>query len=326
MKKIFFLLILLETFALYSNENPPKIFAGSCGKEISQEIANYLKIPVYQIHVSHFNDGELRIKIDENVKNKNVYVIQSICSTANASVNENLMELYLTLCTLKRSLASHITAIIPYYGYARQDRKTAEGETISASDIAHLLETTNIDKIIAVDLHCGQIQGFFNKTVIENLSAIDIFSNYIAKKNLNNMVIVSPDAGGVDRAKQFITSLNKQGVFANFAIIIKQRLSAGVVDKMNIIGSVKDCDAIIIDDICDTGGTLIKAVDELKKHGAKKIFACITHPVFSNEAIKKLEKSNLTELIVTNTIPVQEKLPKNIIALSISPIIAEAIK
>jgi ribose-phosphate pyrophosphokinase len=325
MKKFFFFM-LITTISLFANEHTPKIFSGSGGTAIAQEVANYLNLPMYQIKINRFNDGELRIKIDEDVKNQDVYVIQPMCSTSKASVNENIMEFYLTLCAMKRSLAHHITAIIPYYGYARQDRKMEKGETISASDIAHLLEAAGADQVIAVDLHCGQIQGFFNKIVIENLSAINIFADYIAKKNLNNIVVVSPDAGGVDRAKHFISALNNRGIGANLAIVIKQRAEAGVVDKMNLVGNVNDCNVIIIDDICDTGGTLVKAVAELKKQGAKQVFACITHPVLSNDATKKIQNSELTELIVTNTIPIKEQLPANIVQLSISPLIAEAIK
>ena len=254
-------------------------------------------------------------------------VIQPMCSSLNATVNENIMEFYLILRAMKRSLARNITAIIPYYGYARQDRKMEGGETISASDVAQLLETAGADNVICVDLHCGQIQGFFHKTAIENLSAVSLFADHMAKKqDLKNVVVVSPDAGGVDRAKNFIEELNRHNIKSQLAIIIKQRAEAGVVDKMNIVGNVKDCDVIIIDDICDTGGTLVKAAAELKNNGAKRVFACITHPVLSNDATKKIEKSDLTELIVTNTIPIKKDLPKNMTQISISPLIAEAIK
>ena len=260
------------------------------------------------------------------MRNSDVFIIQPICSTESSSVNDNLIELYLLIRTLKRSSAGTVTAVIPYYGYARQDRKTESRVPISASDVAMLLELAGTDHIICVDLHCGQIQGFFHETTVDNLHAAPTFVRYFSeKKDLVNPVVVSPDAGGVDRAKKFIEGLNWHGVDAGLAVIVKQRAGAGVVDKMNLVGDVESCDVIIVDDICDTAGTLIHAAQELKNQGARRVFACITHPVFSGPALERIGNSCLTELVVTDSIPAKTNLPSNIVRLSIAPLIAAAI-
>ena len=236
------------------------------------------------------------------------------------------MELFLLIRTMRRSSAGKITAVIPYYGYARQDRKTESRVPISASDIAMLLEIAGADSIFCVDLHCGQIQGFFHDATVDNLYASPIFVRYFStKKDLVNPVVVSPDAGGVERAKKFIEGLGWHGIDAGLAVIVKQRAGAGVVEKMNLVGDVQGCDVIIVDDICDTAGTLVHAAQELKNHGANRVFACITHPVFSGPAFERIGGSCLTELIVTDTIPTRTELPPNITQLSIAPLIAEAI-
>jgi ribose-phosphate pyrophosphokinase len=236
-----------------------------------------------------------------------------------------MMELYLLVRTLKRASAGSVTAIIPYYGYARQDRKSAPRVPISASDVAILLESAGVDRVVSVDLHCGQIQGFFHNVPCDNLYASIVYVPYFVEKGLNNAVVVSPDAGGVDRAKRFQECLASQGVNSTMAIISKQRAEAGVIDTMNLIGSVDGADAIIVDDLCDTGGTLIKAAELLKEKGAKRVYAAVTHPVFSKNALEKLGGSIIDEMVVTNTISLRDEAPANIKVLSVAPLLAETI-
>jgi ribose-phosphate pyrophosphokinase len=261
-------------------EDQVAIFTGNSNTQLAREVAQYLDMPLGNAVVSKFNDGEIQIHIDQSVRNKDIFIIQPTCHSDNGSINDNMMELYLLVRTMKRSSAASITAIIPYYGYARQDRKTAPRVPISASDIALLLETAGVDRVVTVDLHCGQIQGFFHNAPVDNLYAATVFVPYFAKKDLKNVVIVSPDAGGVERAKRFMENLGKLGIPAKLAIISKQRAKAGVVDTMNLIGDVTNADAIIVDDLCDTGGTLVLAAKLLKDSGANRVYAAITHPVF----------------------------------------------
>lgn len=302
------------------------LLCGNSNKELGEEVASCLGIPLNKARVDRFNDGEISIQIQENIRGKDVFIIQSSCISKNGSVNDNLMELYLLIRACKRASANKITAIMPYFGYARQDRKDKSRVPISASDVAMLIENAGLDHVIAIDLHCGQIQGFFHDIAVDNLMTSVVFVPYIAKKEFSNLVVVAPDAGAVSRAKNFIAGLKHYGINANMAIFIKQRLDAGVIDQMNIIGNVKDCDVLIVDDICDTAGTIVKAASELKKSGAQKIYACISHPVFSKDAIEKIKASVFDELIVTNSIPLREAIPPNITQISIAPLIAEAIK
>ncbi|MBS0603427.1 MAG: ribose-phosphate pyrophosphokinase [Verrucomicrobia bacterium] len=302
------------------------LFSGTANPELSRAVASCLKMELSPVTISHFSDGEIKIKVEENVRNTDIFIIQPICMTDAHSVNDNLMELFLLIRTMKRSAAGTITAVLPYYGYARQDRKTESRVPISASDVAMLIELAGADHVMCVDLHCGQIQGFFHDATVDNLYAAPIFVRYFSeKKDLFNPVIVSPDAGGVERAKKFIEGLSWQGVEAGLAVIVKQRAGAGVVDKMNLVGDVNGCDVIIVDDICDTAGTLVHAARELKNEGAKRVFACITHPVFSGPALQRISESCISELVVTNTIPGKQDMPSNIVQLSIAPLIAEAI-
>ncbi|MDP3788549.1 MAG: ribose-phosphate diphosphokinase [Candidatus Chromulinivorax sp.] len=251
--------------------------------------------------------------------------IQSTCSCSTQSINDNLMELILLIRTCKRSSADTITVVMPYYGYARQDRKSSPRVPISAADVAALIELSGADRILTIDLHCGQIQGFFRDIPVDNLYAAPTFIPYLIEQNLQNPVVISPDAGGVERATKFVQNLERHGVFADMAIISKQRASAGVIGSMNLIGNVQDADVIIVDDICDTAGTLIKAAQLLKDCGAKRVFAVITHPVFSCNAMEKIRSSVIDELIVADTIPLQGDVPVNIITISISSLIAQAI-
>lgn len=301
------------------------LFSGSSNPELTQAVANCLGMNVHRAKVGRFNDGEIRIQIEENVRGCDVFILQSTCPNVASSVNDNLMELYLMIRALKRSSAKSVTAIIPYYGYARQDRKTQGRVPISASDVAMLIESAGADKVLAVDLHCGQIQGFFHHTPVDNLYAATIFVPYVARLGLYDPVIVSPDAGGVERAKTFIEGLQSLGIPTKMAVIVKQRADAGIIETMNLVGKVRGSDVVIVDDICDTAGTLVKAADELKEHGARRVFACVTHPLLSGPACLRIEESCLEELIVTDTIPLRGPIPKNIKQLSVASLLASAI-
>lgn len=235
------------------------------------------------------------------------------------------MELFLFIRAMKRASTNSVSVVIPYFGYARQDRKTGPRVPISAADIALMLETAGADRIITIDLHCGQIQGFFRYVPVDHLYAAPIFASHFLQKKLHNPVIVSPDAGGVGRASTFRDRLAKHGIDARLAMINKQRAEAGKISSMNLIGEVSDADTIIIDDMCDTGGTLIKAAELLKKSGARRVFAAITHPVFSCNALEKIGKSVIDEMVITDTIPLRGEKPTNVSYLSISSLLAEAI-
>jgi ribose-phosphate pyrophosphokinase len=305
---------------------PFKLFSGSANTELTAAVADLLNIPVGKATIGKFNDGEIRIKLLDNIRNCDVFILQSICISPQSTVNDNLMELFLMVRTMKRTSAKSVTAVIPYYGYARQDRKNASGVPISASDVAMMLELAGADHVMAMDLHCGQIQGFFHGIPVDNLPASKVFIPYITKQNLQNPVVVSPDAGGVERAKIFIEGLQAQGMDTRLAVIVKQRADAGVVESMNLVGKVENCDVVIIDDICDTAGTLVQAAAELKKQGAKRVFACVTHPLFSGPAIERIAFSTIDKLLVADTIPLRSTMPPNVEQLTIAPLLAEAIQ
>jgi len=312
--------------AYHEADKPFLIFSGTSNEDLALGIAEELDVPLGKANIGRFNDGEISVKINENVRNKDVFVIQSTCRTDHGSVNDSLMELFLIVRALKRASADSVTAIIPYYGYARQDRKLISRVPISASDVAMMLEGAGVDHVISVDLHCGQIQGFFHHAPVDNLFASTIFVPHFAKKELVNPVVLSPDAGGVERAKQFREKLAEKGIETGFGIVIKQRATAGVVSQMNLVGDVSGSDVIIVDDMCDTGGTLVSAAGELKELGANRIYACITHPVFSGPALERIGNSVFTEVVVTDSIPhEQEQLPENITKLSVAPLLAEVI-
>ena len=302
------------------------LFSGNSNQTLSLEVAEYLKAPLGDAKVGRFNDGEIQISVKDNVRNKDVYILQSNCPTLDMSVNDSIMELYLMVRTMKRASANQITAVIPYYGYARQDRKTTSRVPISAADIALMLEEAGIDRVVTIDLHCGQIQGFFRNIPVDNLFATSVFIDHFITKQIPECVVVSPDAGGVARAKQFMDQLNKKGIKAELAMISKQREKAGEVASMQLIGHVADKPAIIVDDICDTGGTLVKAATLLKEVGASQVYAMITHPVFSKNAIELIGNSCIDQMFITNTVPLKKELPKNITCLSVGPLIGEALK
>jgi len=301
------------------------LLSGNANPLLAEKIALELGVSLGSATVSKFNDGEINIRIQESVRGKHVFIIQSTCPCATQSINDNLIELILLIRACKRSSASTISVVIPYYGYARQDRKTSPRVPISAADIASLIESAGADRVLTVDLHCGQIQGFFRDIPVDNLYAAGIFIPQLLKNNLVNPVVVSPDAGGVERASKFLKNLESHGITTDIALISKQRASAGVIASMNLIGNVQGADAIIIDDMCDTAGTLVKAAQLLKDKGANRVFAIITHPVFSGNAMEKIQNSVIDELIIADTIPLQGDIPSNISYISVSKLIADAI-
>lgn len=310
----------------FSNETSCfKLFSGNANRDLAEAVAQNLGIQLSESIISRFNDGEIRIQILDNVRNCDIFLLQSTCVSPSGSVNDHLMELYLMIRAMKRASAKSVTAIIPYYGYARQDRKLTGRVPISASDVAMLLELAGADHVIAIDLHCGQIQGFFHEAPVDNLFASTVFVPYVAKLDLQDPVIVSPDAGGVERAKLFIEGLQAVGVSSRLAIFVKQRAEAGVIESMNLVGRVQGSDVVIIDDICDTAGTLVQAAKELKDQGARRVYACITHPLLSGPACVRIASSCLEELIVTDTIPLPPTAPSNIKQLSLAPLLAKAI-
>jgi ribose-phosphate pyrophosphokinase len=296
-----------------------KLFTGNAHKDLAKEIADDLDIPVGDATVSKFSDGEITVHLNENVRGADVFVLQPTCMP----VNHNLMELLLMVDALKRASARRITAVIPYYGYARQDRKVQPRVPISAKLVADLITAAGTNRVLTMDLHAAQIQGFFNIPV-DNLYASPVLLDYVHNKyNSQNLVIVSPDAGGVERARSFAKKLQ-----CSIAIIDKRREVANISQIMNVIGEVKGKDAIILDDMVDTGGTTIQAVSALKEKGAKNVIAACTHAVLSGNAVEKVNNSVLEELIVTNTIPLDSKKEncKKLTVLSIATLIGEAIK
>ena len=293
------------------------IFSGNSNPVLSKKICDYLNVPLGGEKVKRFSDGEIQIEIDENVRSKDVYVIQSTCSP----VNDNLVELLLMLDALKRSSADRISAVIPYYGYARQDKKVAPRVPISAKLVADLLTVAGANRIITMDLHAGQIQGFFNIPV-DNLFAAPVILDYIKANFRDDLVIVSPDAGGVERARAFAKRLD-----AGLAIVDKRRDAPNQAKAMAVIGDVTDKVVIILDDMVDTAGTLIEAADAIMRNGAREVHASCAHPVLSGPAIERIENSALKTVFVTDTIPLKNnaKVCDKIKVHSIAELIGEAI-
>jgi ribose-phosphate pyrophosphokinase len=294
-----------------------RIFTGNSNIDLVQKISEQLNTPIGKSVVKNFSDGETNVEIDESVRGMDVFVIQSIC----APVNNNLMELLILIDALKRASARRITAVLPYYGYARQDRKVSPRAPISAKLVADLITTAGASRILTVDLHAGQIQGFFNIPV-DHLFAAPVVLDYM--KNIrNDIVVVSPDAGGVERARAYAKRLN-----TSLAIIDKRRESPNVSQVMNIIGDVNGMSAVLVDDMVDTAGTLVRGAYALIEKGAKAVYACCTHPVLSGRAVQVLMESPIEEMIVTDTIPLREeaKACSKIKVLSISSLLAEAIR
>ena len=296
-----------------------KLLTGNSNKDLSQKISKFLKTKLVHSSIKKFADGEIYIEINENIRGNSIFLIQSISSPAN----DNLMELLLCVDALKRSSAKNITAVIPYFGYARQDRKVVPRTSISAKLVSNLITKAGADRVVTVDLHAGQIQGFFDIPV-DNLFATPIFYRHIKKRlELNNLVCVSPDIGGVERSRALGKLLG-----VGLAIVDKRRPAPGKSKVMNIIGNVQDKVCIIVDDIIDSGGTIVNAAKKLKDKGAKEIHVYITHGVLSGEAVKKIKNSPIKNLVITDTIDNSKKInnAKNIEILSISNLLGEALK
>lgn len=294
-----------------------KIFAGNSNRELAEEIAKKLNKKLDDAEIGRFSDGEISVKINETVRGADVFVVQSTCHP----VNENLMELLIMIDAFKRASAGRITAVIPYYGYARQDRKARARDPITAKLVANLITSAGADRVLTMDLHAPQIQGFFD-IPLDHLIGVPILAKYFLENvNLENAVVVSPDLGSVPRARNFATKLDLP-----LAIVDKRRPKANVAEIMNIIGDVKDKTAIMVDDMIDTAGTIVAAAQALMDYGAKEIYACCTHPVLSGPAVERIQNSPIKELIVLNTIPLPpEKRIDKIKVLSVADLFAEAI-
>lgn len=300
-------------------ENKIKVFCGNSNPVLAGKICASLGVPLGSAKVKNFSDGEIMVEIGENVRGRDVFIVQSTCFPTN----NNLMELLIMIDALKRASAATITAVIPYYGYARQDRKVAPRTPITSKLVADLLTTAGADRVITVDLHAGQIQGFFDIPV-DNLYAAPVILNHIKKKfRDDSVVMVSPDAGGTERARAYAKRLE-----CTLAIIDKRRSGPNVSEVMHLIGDVKDKVAIILDDMVDTAGTLTQAAKALKEHGAKTIYACATHGVLSGPAIDRINDSYIEEIVVTDTIPLDDKAEKTekVKVLSVAELLAEAIR
>jgi ribose-phosphate pyrophosphokinase len=296
-----------------------RIFSGNANPDLAREIAAYLGTTVGDAVINRFNNGEVQVMINESVRGKDIFVIQPTCGP---NVNDNIMELLIMCDAFRRASAKHITAVVPFYGYARQDRKARGREPITAKLMADLMTCSGITRLVTIDLHAAQIQGFFNIPV-DHMPGGPILADYMKEKSMSEteMVVVSPDLGGVSRARAIATRLN-----CSIAIIDKRRPEPGVAEVMNLIGSVDGKIAIMVDDIVDTAGSLTEGAKALKKFGAKEIYACCTHAVLTDPALSRIAQSDIKELIVTNTIPLppNKKHPK-IKVLSVAPILAETI-
>ncbi len=295
-----------------------KVFSGNSNPSLAREICENLGVPLGKAEVRPFSDGEIMVEIEENVRGCDVFLVQSTSTPSNT----NLMELLIMCDAVRRASAKRITAVMPYYGYARQDRKLASRTPITARLVADLISTSGADRVLCMDLHAGQIQGFFNIPV-DNLFAAPVVLKYIEQHYKDDLIIVAPDAGGVERARAHAKRLD-----VGLAIIDKRREAANVSEVMNIIGDVDGKTAILVDDIVDTGGTLVKGAAALSEAGAKRVFAATTHPVLSGPAVKRIEESNIEEVLVTNTIPLRDEAVAcpRIKVVSIAPLLSEAIK
>jgi len=297
-----------------------EIFTGNSNPALAREVCEHLDVRLADAEVGRFPDGEINVEVRENVRGGDAFVIQSICSPPN----DHLMELLLLMDALRRASAKRVTAVIPYYGYGRQDRKVAPRVPISAKLVADLVTTAGASRVLTVDLHAGQIQGFFNIPV-DNLYAMPVLIQYLRKRvDGQKIVVVSPDAGGVERARAFARRLN-----ADLAIIDKRRRRASEVAEMRLVGEVKDSIAILVDDMIDTAGTITEAAKVCRNAGASEVMACATHPILSDPACERLSKSNIKELITTNSIPLKPKAQAELPAMkviSVGGLIAEAVR
>ncbi|MEX0974563.1 MAG: ribose-phosphate pyrophosphokinase [Bacillota bacterium] len=292
-----------------------QVLSGNANKTLAESICKHIGVPLGNAEVSHFSDGETKVIINENVRGSDAFVIQPTCGP----VNDNLMELLILIDALKRASADRITAVIPYYGYARQDRKTRGREPITAKLVANLLTNAGVNRVLAVDLHSGQIQGFFDIPV-DHLTANRILSDYLKTKDLTDHVVVSPDAGSIPRARDMAERLDLPVAF-----IDKRRPEPNLVEVMNVVGKVAGHHAIILDDMIDTGGSLLQATHALRRLGATSITACATHGIFSGQAKSNMEEAGFQELVVTDTIPIVESIRPLVKVLSVAPILGDAI-
>jgi ribose-phosphate pyrophosphokinase len=300
-----------------SDDGRMLVFSGRANPSLADDICKYLDIPLGKTVIRDFSDKEIYVRIEENVRGRDVFVVQPTCFPGNT----NLMELLIMIDALRRSSARRITAVIPYYGYARQDRKNEPRVPITSKLVADLLETAGTDRVLTLDLHAGQIQGFFNIPV-DHLFAINVLIDFIRKLDLPNMIVISPDAGGVERARAYAKRLNN-----SLAIIDKRRDIPNEAKAMNIIGDVKDKVAFIVDDMIDTAGTLMEATDALLEAGAKEVHACCSHAVLSGPAGERIRNSPIKSVVTTNSIPLRDELAQNpkIRVLSVAPLLGEAI-
>lgn len=293
------------------------IFTGNSNITLAKEIVKYLKMPLGKAMVTTFSEGEIQVQIEENIRGKDVFIVQSTCTPPN----KNLMELLILIDAARRASANRITAVLPYFGYARQDRKDQPRVPITAKLVANLLTNSGADRVLTIDLHAGQIQGFFDIPV-DHLFAVTTFVDYFVSLKVKNLVVVSPDVGGIKMVRAYAKRLQSP-----MAVIDKRRISGEDTEVMNILGDIEGKNAIIVDDIVATAGSLVEAAAALKKQGAKDVYAAIAHPVLSGPALKRIASSAIKKLFVTNTIPVEDgKRHKKIKVLSIAPLLAEAIK
>ena len=293
------------------------VVSGNANRELANEICKDLGVPLADSYVGRFSEGEIRVKINENVRGKDVFVIQPTCPPTN----DNLMELLIIMDALRRASARRITAVIPYYGYARQDRKDQPRVPITARLVADIITAAGANRVLTMDLHAQQIQGFFD-IPLDHLYAINVLEHYLKSKKFKNLVVVSPDVGGIKMARAYAKRLN-----AGLAIVDKRRSSPDAIEVMHILGEVKDKTCVLVDDLIATGSSLVEAANALQHAGAAVVFACVTHPVLSGPAVERIARSPLKELIVTNTIPIPEvKRLDKITVLSVAPLLSEAIR
>lgn len=293
-----------------------KIFTGTAHPALAKEISDYIGVPLGKSLCGRFNNGEIQVMINESVRGKDCFIIQP----TGSPVNDNLMEMLIMVDALKRASARNITVVVPYYGYARQDRKTRGREPISAKLVADLLGTAGVTRVVTMDLHAGQIQGFFDVPV-DHLASAALLADYVKSKNLENLTVVSPDLGGVNRARDLADRVG-----APIAIIEKRRPEPGVAKVMNIIGDVKGRNCFVVDDIVDTAGSLCEGAKALMEYGTAGVYAAVCHPVLTDPATERIKESMLKELVVTNSLPIEkEKMQDKLTVLSVAPLLGEAI-
>lgn len=298
------------------DESRLKIFSGTAHPALAKEICDYIGVPLGKAMCGRFNNGEIQVMINESVRGKDVFVIQP----TGAPVNDNLMEMLIMVDALKRASARHITVVVPYYGYARQDRKTRGREPITSKLVADLMSKAGVTRVVTMDLHAGQIQGFFDVPV-DHLASAQLLAGYVKEKGLDNLTVVSPDLGGVTRARDLADRVE-----APIAIIEKRRPEPGVAKVMNIIGTVEGRNCVLVDDMVDTAGSLCEGAKALMEAGAKGVYAAVCHPVLTDPATERIRESALNEIIVTNSLPIEEyKLQEKLKVVSVAPLLGEAI-